>query len=1049
MNPNTMFKPNRLALALTVAMGLAGQAVASETSSSMRGTILGPNGQPVTDAKITILHQPTGTVTEVAVNESGAFVARGLRVGGPYTVIVDSEIYQDDYQEGIQLNLGETFNLRSQLRSPSDVERIVVTGSALPYRTVGSNSEFSEQDIANAPGINRDLKDVARQNPLVTIRNDGAMVVAGTNPKFNSLVVDGIQQNDDFGLNNNGYPTLRSPISIDAVEQLQVNINPFSARYGGFSGAQLNAVTKSGTNEVTGSLFFETTSDSLSGDFKDPESGEKSNPPFSEDTYGFTLGMPLIKDKLFFFGSYEKWEADTSSDYGHQGSGAPIEIGVTQEDIDRVHAAAMGYSGLDIGGVGVAPVEEDEKILAKLDWNISDDHRASYTFQQTKGNVTKATNNSSGIAFSSYTYDEVQELTAHAVSLYSDWSNEFSTDLKVSHKNTFKGSNPYNRLNIGSFSVRTDSGDYLNFGTERSRQLNELETDNLEVRFVADYLIGDHNITAGIQYNKLSVFNAYFQDVLGHWSFDSVADFEQGNVGSFTFAASPTGNLYDNVADFDLNTTAFFVEDMWDVTADLRLTAGVRVEHISVDGAITPNDNFYQRYGYYNTETLDGNVIVLPRIGATYTLTDDVTLKGGIGRYSGGQPNVWIANSYQNSGVANGNVYSWDDSWNFDMSVPDQARDLIEGQEPNGVTASLDPDFDLPSDWRASIGVDTSLDFGSLGDDWYFGAEYIYIRTVDGVHWVDLAREDTGKRDFTGRIIYDLPYGDHYDIMLTNSDIDGYSHNVTLGLSKEWDNGIRFSSSYTYSDVQNVNSGTSSTPHSSYMYPMVAEDRNSPVRGPSHYSVPHRIVVNFGYDVELFSGYNTGVNLFYEGRSGNPYSYVYSSYRNGEYGDQSRFQSANSYLAYIPTQEDVDAGRVVFDGGLTADEFFDAIDELGLGKYAGGYAEKGAAESPWVHTLDLRFTQQIPGFMKGHRGELYFDIVNVLNLLNSDWGLDKYVNYGTKELVDFSYDAANDVLTYRPAFPNPDGVIMDTRDYDTIDVNSSRWQMKLGVRYRF
>ncbi|GAA4876553.1 TonB-dependent receptor [Ferrimonas pelagia] len=1074
MNSKKMFKPSQLALATAFALGLAGQAAASETASSMRGAIVGPNGQAVSDATITIIHQPTGTVTELDANDNGIFNARGLRVGGPYAVVISSDTFQDEYQEGLYIGVGEALRLNTQLKTNDGVERIVVSGSSLPFRTAGSNSEFGEDDIASAPGTNRDLKDVLRQNPMANVSSDGSrMSVAGINPKFNSFVVDGVGQNDDFGLASNGYPTQRSPISIDAVESVALNTSPMSARYGGFSGAQVNAVTKSGTNELSGTMFYEYAGDNLAGK-PEQTNGNRSAQDFEESTFGGTIGLPLIKDRLFFFGSYERFDSPRDNYYGASDDpNFDRDSGVNSEQLERVIAAAAGYGLNDLGDYARQQNSKDEKILAKLDWNINDDHRASYTYQRTDGQSTSGTSTSSSFRFASHWFETRQKLETHAFNLYSDWTHNLSTDLKVAYKDQRNEHNPVHDLGIGSVEITTVGDDGQNksiiFGTERSRHANELDNQNLEIRFVADYQLGDHALAFGVQHNRLDIFNQFAQDALGRFRFDSIENFENGQLDRFDWKGTRSGDIDDAGASFDMNTTALFVENTWDVTYDLELTFGLRYERIGMSDTPELNENFVKRYagethhGVYvsenigNTTTFDGQDIWLPRFGAKYQLTDDIALRGGVGRFAGGYPNVWMSNSFSNDGhtLLTGSGWrsdAWGD-WDGQFTLPDEHwGELPEGSE--GFVNAIDENFKLASDWRFNLGFDANLDLGLLGDNWYFGGEYLYIKRENDIKYVDLARkavERDGEHaaDFTGRKLYQnydylteevcsASYGCRYDLMLTNADEDGYSEVLSLALSKQFDNGLRFSAAYAHQNVKEGNQGSSSTANSNYEFAWSDYDRHSTALGTSPYEQKHRVTMTLGYDAELLAGYNSSFNFFYEATSGDNYSYTMRGCGMdcGSLNADAAWNDGN-VLAYIASQADIDAGRVILDG-MTQDQYFAAVNGAGLTH--GAYAPKGAGNLDWNHRLDFRFLQQLPGFTANHRAEMYFDISNVLNLLNSDWGQQQYSQYGSKRLMDYSYDAVNDTYTYSS---------LNTGDAGTVSQRASAWEMKLGVRYRF
>ncbi|MCM2680593.1 TonB-dependent receptor [Echinimonas agarilytica] len=1053
-----VFKRGRVACALALALGVSGAAYANETASGIRGTIVDASGQPVTDAKITIVHQPTGTVSEVVVNEQGRFNARGLRVGGPYTVSVDSDSHSDDSRENVYLNLGETLRFTSVLEQ-AGIETIQVKGARLAYRTAGSNSDYGLRDIEDSPTMNRDLKEIARMNPFAVLANDdaGTFTVAGLNPKTNTLLVDGIGQNDDFGLNSNGYPTQRSPISLEAIEQVALNTTPFSSRYGGFSGAQMNAVTKSGSNEVTGSVFYEFTNDSMAGDGKDPITGDKSEQEFEEKTYGGSIGFPIIKDTLFFFGAYEYFKSPRDADWGPAGTGAANEAEyISLEDANEVVRIANEVYGANAGGWGDEIEEEDEKLLIKIDWNVNDDHRAAFTYQHSESNDTRnEEGDSDELKLSSHWYDKNETLKGYSLQFFSDWTSNFSTDIRVSYKDVTSEVSPLVNSGMGHVTVYTgenDWGDPINsvvLGTDEYRHANELDNQNLELRFAGTYLLGDHEIGFGIQHNRLDTFNMFVPTSLGKWDFDSIEDFASGSASDLEYQNAYTGNPRDAAAEFTMNTTALFAEDVWAITDDLELTYGLRYERMDTSDKPTLNENFQERYGFKNNETIDGLDIWLPRIGFKYQVLDNLQVRGGAGRFSGGQPTVWLANSFSNDGITN--VEALDTSAYLDNANPTEIpQGLTDSLVPgDGYVNSLDPKFDLPSDWRYNLAIDYTTDIPYLGKDWYFGTEFLYIDRENDVAWVDLAREATGTTP-GGRTVYtpiDKLTGeesDRYDLMLTNAEKDGRNRAISFTMSKAWESGVRFSTSYTNTDIDEGNQGSSSQATSNYQYTAVGLDRNGTTIGPGYYEVEHRWILTLGYDTEFVSNYKSTFNVFWERRSGQPINYGLGAFRNGSLGDQPEFDDSDYYLPYIPTGADDPA--VNYRGDLTYEAFMDAARAIGMGGDAGGYGGKSSGNQPWVSQLDFRFTQELPGFYGDNRFLFYFDVKNVLNLLNDDWGQVKTKRYGSDILVDYSYDQDTGEYTYSVPY-GQEG--LETRNWDDYNVEQSAWRLKAGIRYNF
>lgn len=1030
---------SHISSALVLALGLSTSALANETSSGISGQILTPKGEAAVNTTIIVTHIPTGSVKRIQANETGHYSLKGLRVGGPYKIVIDSEVYKDQEYSDFYLQAGKLQRLSVELED-EDREVISVVGSrAIGYTNNGSSGSFGSEDITNAAGGERDLKSVLRFNPLVSIGSgDGApMSIAGSNPRFNSFSVDGVRQNDDFGLNGNGYPTQRSPISIDAVEQVSVETTPYSVKNGGFSGGQINVVTKSGTNEFHGSLFYEKESDDWAGTPKNLE-GEDIPLDFESTTFAGTLGGPIIKDKLFFFASYENYNQPTSVEWGPAGSGLGNETDLTQTEYEQVKEIADRVYGVDIGTYNASPEEKDEKILVKLDWNINEDHRAAFTYQNTEGNSTRnMTSRSSELKTSTHWYDKNENLTAFSAHVYSDWNANFTTEFKVAYKDVETAQAPQNTM-MGDVTVRGENGS-IAFGPDKYRHGNALDNQTLSLRFLGEYLYNDHEITFGAEYETIDVTNLFAPDSLGTWEFDDIASFEARTADGFDYANAYTNVQSDAAASFKFSTTTLFIEDAFNITDSVLLTAGVRYEMIGSSDAPTHNANFQNRYGYSNSANMDGESIFLPRISINWEATDDMVIRGGIGRFSGGRPNVWLSNSYSNDGTTYVTARNTDDYLtNVDITTVPQG--VLDGMTPgDGNVNFTDPNFKMPSDWRTNIAVDYRFDIPVMGEDWMWSAEFIHVEKENDPFWKDVSRQQVGETA-GGRPIYEADDKGRYDLMLTNADDNGESNIFTTSLNKSFDSGVSFNVSYTNQDITEGTPGTSSTATSNFQYP-VTQDRGRAEVGRSAFEIEHSLKINLDYRTEFVSNYATKFNLFFERRSGQPLNWVMGSFRNGDLGDQYAFDDSDAYLPYIPSGADDSA--VDFVNGISYDELKGYMDQAGVSKYAGGYAEKGAGNQPWQTTLDLRIAQEIPGFMDGHKGEIFFNVRNLLNLIDDAKGQQKRSEYGTKILADYGINDAGQYV-----YSEPYGGF-DAANADTVNAKYSAWGIKIGVRYTF
>ncbi|MCH8500649.1 MAG: TonB-dependent receptor [Aliidiomarina sp.] len=1075
-------KLTRIAAAVALTLGMSGVAMA-ETSSSMRGQIVGPQGEVVANTRVIIQHVPSGTVTTVNTNNQGIFTASGLRVGGPYLVIIDSEVYEGKTLEDIFLQLGDQYRLSAQLDERREqYERITVTGRAINTTSLqaGSSSTWGAQEIQNMPAFDRDLKDVVRQNPLATDLGDNnrSLTVGGNNPRYNSITVDGIGQNDDFGLNSGGYPTNRSPISIDAIEQVSIQSVPFNARYSGFAGARINAVTRSGTNDFRGSVFYEFANDSMAGRPKASRYQKGANRPaldYKEVTYGFSLGGPILQDRLFFFVNYENYEEPTSIGQGPAGSNAVETKNIDPSVISRVQQIARDVYGVDAGDWNVQPEQKDEKILVKLDWNINNDHRASFTYQRAEDAAANntMTGGLTSLNLNSHWYARTQKMDNFALQVYSNWTNNFSTEFKASVKDVATGQDPMLGRNFGQVQVRFTADEnpagnagQINIGPDRSRHANSLETTTTELQLHGEYLWGAHQTQFGIEHQTIDVFNEFVQDALGSFVFLSLADFENRFASTINYENAFTNNVADAAANFEYGSTSLYIQDTWDVNWDLTLSFGLRYERFSSSDRPAFNQNFFDRYGFSNENNMDGLDLWLPRFSFNYEFNDNITIRGGAGLFSGGRPNVWISNAYSNDGVTKVQAPQLENVENADIkNVPQQMRDSL--QAGDGDTTPIDPNFKMPYDTRYSLAVDYSeLDLGLLGGGWFASAEVIYTDKNREVAWTNLAKapllDDNGNQVTSagGRPLYvswDPLAGprpttiggfntNRMDVLLTNVS-GGRSIVSTLSLGNSWDNGVSFRASYTNQDVKDITSGGSSTAHSNYNF-QTAIDKNNPTVGRASYEIEHRFMASLNYNTELFAGYRTNIGLFWDRTSGRPYSYALDAFRFRGFGDGSsqNLWSSTNYLPYIPSGPNDPAVR--YTGGLTYEEFAGWLDAANLTQFAGGYAVRNEGNrGPWNTNLDLRIEQEIPGFMKGHKGAIYLDIRNFLALIDNtnQRHTVSFSDTGVR-LASVGIDPETGQYIYGLPFGGFDGTGATATRYNA---RASTWSAKIGIRYRF
>ncbi|MGB3724330.1 MAG: TonB-dependent receptor [Glaciecola sp.] len=1061
-------KFSKIAAAVALSVGLSTAVMAQTTTSSIRGNVVSEAGTIFPNAQVTITHTPSGTVSTATTNENGVFSARGLRVGGPYTVAISGAGFAPVQLDGVFLSLDQTFSMPVTVEASSSVEVIQVTGATQggTFLNEGLSTSLGLAALNEVASIDRDITDAAQLDPFaaVNVQSGGGkeLTIAGANNKFNSLTIDGVALNDRFGLNANGYPTQRSPISYDAIQSLSIQTAPFDVEYNGFTGGTINAVTKSGTNELKGSVSYYYTDDSLIGD----KNGDNDfNFTFEEKTFVGTLGGAIIEDELFFFVAYDKYEETAPLTNGPAGSGAlNEEANITLDDVATVAQVVNEVWGFDAGDFTKTPAE-DEKLLANIDWNISDDHRAKFTYISTKGNTIREQNGNNFLAsdnilgLSSAWYDRSEKVESLIAHVFSDWSSDFSTQIKIARTTQETGQNSLNGAEFPNFAVflREVDGEenYVTVGPDRFRHGNSLDQEFFQIKLLAEYVVGDHIIKAGFEREDVDINNLFAQNSEGSYVFDSIDDLRNATASGLLYNNAITNDENDLRAIWGYTYNSVYIQDSWDVNSDVSVDAGLRYDWYGSSGSIRENQNFIDRYGYTNTTDIDGLSVLLPRISFKWYAADDVTVRGGVGRFSGGSPGVWVSNSYSNDGVIS-------DSSNAFGSIavptsPDAATGQyipadvlasLAGDEPDGSVNALNPSFEIPTTWKWSLGVAYETDLGALGDDWLLSADFLYNKLDNASYWYDERCEDPVGTAPDGRNVYDCNGPEA--IIVGSADV-GESILFAYSATKEWQTeygNFDMFASYTHADVEDIGYGTSATATSNYS-DFAAYDRQRPQAGISNFQVEHLFKLRFNWSKELLDGYETKVSMFATRRTGQPYSYTFSENNNcvldlggGRCSRESRNDDAG-HLLYVPTGIDDPLFSPASFGGDTAaqQQFIDYINSSELAQYAGGIAPRNGDNSAWSTIIDVRIQQELPAFDPKHRLRVFFDIENFGNLLNSDWG----------RVERTRYEYERDVASAR----------INNGQYEYLSLNSassianleilsqSVWQLQFGIKYDF
>jgi len=995
------FRLGLSALAVLLVLMVPAALYAQETTSAMRVTVYDAEGNLLPGITVTTTDTRTGGARSGMTNNSGLVSFSGLAVGGPYTVKASSSEYADQTVTDIDLRLGDTYTVVLQLGSAM-MEEVVVTSQAIggELMAMGPNANFNIEVLETAPAINRNLTDIIRADPRIYVdesRGDiNAVQCGGKNSRFNSLTLDGVRMNDSFGLNSNGYPTERMPFSYDAINQVAVEFAPFDVVYGGFSACNINAVTKSGGNEFFGSGFFDYTDDDLRGDSL--EGDPIVTGPYSEKRYGVTFGGPIIKDRLFFFAAYEKLEGANLFDRGPIGSGAVNEIDITQAELDEIVDIARMIYQYDPGPIPSSLDNEDEKFLLKLDWNINDRNRLAFTYTYNDGNnYTESDSESYEFEFLNHLYERGAELKSYVGSLFSDWTQNFSTEVRVSYLELDNRQIPYNGTDFGEIRVEAPNVDvYL--GADDSRHSNKLYYDVTSISLKGRYDLDGHYLTFGIEREALDIFNMFVQHSETEVRFRSIENFRNGYASAIYYNNAPTNNPEDAAADWGYELNTVYAQDEFVVGDRLTIVAGLRYDWYTTSDKPAENADFVKDYGFSNSGTVDGMGLLQPRFGFTYEMFDSTTLRGGLGLYSGGNPNVWLSNTYsannvlqfgqrgRSFGYTNGSRSLFDDDVVYvacEEGVPSgpgwcvqkELYDAVaQGVGDNFEINYLDPDFDLPSEWKIALGI-THV----TANDYVLTADLLITEGQDSAmsRHGDLERVGTNP---DGYPIYDSVREPSF--VLTNSTKGDRSRLLSLGIAKDYLNGFSFTAGYAHSnakDVQPMNSSVAFSNNTNRAFFDPEED----VRSTSSYNIEHRFTFTTSWRWDFLQKFSSVTTLFGSLNSGEPYSISYDG-TIVPYG-------FTPYLDFLP---------IVLEPGQARNQY----------------------EGSWWGKLDLRIDVGFPLFGQDDRASVFLLIDNLTNLLNDDWGVLK-----------------------QHAFP---GTVVEGTPAPRIG-DASRYEIRFGVRYDF
>lgn len=1031
--------------------GFLSEISAQQTNAAMHGTVTDQEGEPLPGATVIARHEPSGTEYGTTARQDGNFNFRNMRVGGPYTVTVSFVGFREAQQTDINLELGQDYEINFVLVDEAvDLDEIAIFAqrdAVISSDRQGTRSRINREELDRMPSINRSLQDYTRLTPQVSGNN-----IAGRSGRRNEIFIDGVTFSDRFGLGSDAIPTIGNPISLDAIEEFQVQIAPYDVRQGNFTGGSVNAVTRTGTNTFEGSVYtYGRNQDFINPYLGIDDEGQPQRSPvdeFHEYQSGFRLGGPIIEDDLFFFVNAEIKRETAPVETGLRGDDAATIFDRPASELEEIRQITQNQYGYDPGGFDPINQEtDDNKFFLKLDYNLADNHRLTYQQNNVRGFDDRGTSRNPGtFTFDNHQYRQWGNQNNYSLQLNSSFSDNITTEAQIAYTRLRQeadwGDDPFPQVTIG-----LPEGHEVRLGVERFRHVNELNQDYLEFTGNLTYFTGDHQITVGTNNYVNFIENIFLQDFLGTYEFESIDAYRDGRPSRYQYTY-PTDRAESDqpAAEWRYNFFSVYAQNQWSATDDLTLTFGSRLDITAFPDDPLHNPTFAEQFPYDTAEQPETSFQLNPRFGFNWH-REDTQIRGGVGLFSGGEPAVWLSNQYSNTGVDLNRLDERDLSEGFFEPDPDnQPRpgdadglDPIETTEIN-VT---DPDFKINQVLRTNLAFEQRLPW-----DLVASVEGLYTMNIYDIDYTNL-NLDTDNPDFfgasDGRPHYPAePVSEDFtDILLLENTTEGYQYSITGQLEREFQEGFFGQLSYTFSDGFSINDGGSSRAISNWQYNSTKGNPNQAELGRSFHVTRHRVLASASYRFDYGTRYSTTISAIYDGRSGSPHDYVYSFVSNFIYpptvnGD---FTTSTSDLVYIPANSD----EVVFVGDTPADEqweqlqaFVDRHDGLEYGEIA----DRGAGFEPWVNEIDLRVSQRI-GTFQGQFVEITLDMLNVSNLLNSEWGQSFFVPFGEAEvLTHYGFtDDDRQIVEFT-------GIEEDEELYNRSNIGS-RWRMQLGLRYTF
>jgi outer membrane receptor protein involved in Fe transport len=1057
-------------LALAAVLGAGPLDAQGVTTGAIGGTVRDDEGQLVDAAQVQVVNRATGATTGGITRANGRYLVSGLDVGGNYSVTVRRIGFQPEQRDGIVVSLGQVTTLDFALvRAATVISGVSVTANVadefVATRT-GVATTVSDSALRRLPTLNRNFTDFVALTPQIATAQNGGLSGGGVNNRFNSIQIDGASESDLFGLGATGQPGGQArgkSISIEAVKEYQVLLTPFDVRQGNFAGALINAVTKSGTNDFEATAFYYTRDADLA----------RSQPyltEYSRDQYGFSLGGPIVKDRVHFFVAPE-WqleEAPSAGQYLPASGTAPAGF-VGNPAVIQDFQDALADLGIDPGSTELLQKKNPlQNVFGRLDFQLPWSSRLvlRHNYGYAEDDVfSRTATNSFPLTSNAYFFQSTKN--ASVAQLFTNFANGGYNELQLNYTTIRDRRTPRSPIPLLVVRDQTTSNQLILAGAERFSMGNELDQDIVEVRNDYSQSFGNHRVTVGGQAQFFDIRNLFNRDSYGIWQFASVDDLRAGTPEGYSGSTSLGGPIPVNM---DASQWSFYGQDEWRPTADFSLTYGLRMDVPILSSKPPHTESVETAFGRNTDDVPSGNILWSPRVGFNWQVpgASEQQLRGGVGMFAGRPAFVWLSNAYQNSGSGlglftcgrEGSTTTTNTVPVFDLDAPPPAE-CGNGVGPSGnlsLVDLLDEDLNFPQTLRATLGYDRRLPWGFVGS-----IEGLYTRNVNDFFYVNRGLAASAAQDKRGRVMYGTVtqttagnptggarvtvaraqpgFNDVIDVVNTSRN---FSWNITSQLRRRFSRTFEATAAYTYSRVRDVQSPTSSQGQSNWRFGRSVGRVNQyeEVLGTSLFDVPHKIVVAGTFSFRT----KTDLSVIYTGNSGVPFEYVYSSFDANADGVNS------NDLIYIPTAAENVAARFRDNATLggtvyTATEQAEGLEAFIQGSEClrgqrGRIMGRNSCRSPWQNLVNVSLRQRLPN-ISGNELALQLDVFNFLNLLNDEWGEQAFAfNNANVPLLGVAGVTSNDVTTQDPVLTfNPTTERFNARN------SSSNYQIQLAVRY--